>query len=65
MAGTLGRPCWSWKQTDAKTFALDKGVVEEESELCFSVGKDDWQKLWETTLTIDQKEREAALQAAI
>ena len=47
-------------KTDAKRLALDEGVVEEESELFFSGGKDDWQKLWETNLAIDQKEREPA-----
>ena len=40
-------------------------MVEEESELFFSGGKDDWEKFWETTLAIDQKEREAAWQEAI
>ena len=40
-------------------------MVEEESELFFSEGKDDWQKFWETTLAIDQKEREPAWQEAI
>ena len=40
-------------------------MVEEESELSFSGGKDDWQKFWETTLAIDQKEREPAWQEAI
>ena len=34
---------------DAKRLALDEGVVEEESELFFSGGKDDWQKFWDTT----------------
>ena len=34
-------------------------------ELFFSGGKDDWQKFWETTLAIDQKEREPAWQEAI
>ena len=29
-------------KTDAKRLALDEGVVEEESELFFSGGKDDW-----------------------
>ena len=43
--------------TDAKRLALDEGVVEEEPELFFSGGRDDWQKFWETTLAIDQKER--------
>ena len=52
-------------KTDAKRLALDEGVVEEESELFFSGGKDDWQKFWETTLAIDQKEREPAWQEAI
>ena len=52
-------------KNDAKRLALDEGVVEEESELFFSGGKDDWQKLWETTLAIDQKEREPAWQEAI
>ena len=51
--------------TDALRLALDKGVVEEESELFFSGGKDDWQKFWDTTLAIDQKEREPAWQEAI
>ena len=40
-------------------------MVEEESELFFSGGKDDWQKFWETTLAIDHKEREPAWQEAI
>ena len=40
-------------KTDAKRLALDEGVVEEESELFFSGGKDDWQQFWETTLAID------------
>ena len=52
-------------KTDAKRLALDEGVVEEESELFFSGGKDDWQKFWDTTLAIDQKEREPAWQEAI
>ena len=51
--------------TDAKRLALDEGVVEEESELFFSGGKDDWQKFWDTFLAIDQKEREPAWQEAI
>ena len=52
-------------KNDAKRLALDEGVVEEESELLFSRGKDDWQKFWETTLSIDQMEREPAWQEAI
>ena len=48
-------------KTDAKRLALDNGVVEEESELFFSGGKDDWQKFWETTLAIDQKKERASL----
>ena len=52
-------------KTDAKRLTLDEGVVEEESELFFSGGKDDWQTFWETTLAIDQKEREPAWQEAI
>ena len=52
-------------KTDAKRLALDEGVVEEESELFFSGGKDDWQKLCETTFAIDQREREPAWQEAI
>ena len=44
-------------KTDAKRLGLDEGVIEEESELFFSGGKDDGQKFWETTLAIDQKER--------
>ena len=50
---------------DAKRLALDEGVVEGGSELFFSGGKDDWQKFWDTTLAIDQKEREPAWQEAI
>ena len=50
---------------DAKRLALDEGVVEEESELFFSGGKYDWPKFWDTTLAIDQKEREPAWQEAI
>ena len=50
---------------DAKRLALDEGVVEEESELFFSGGKDDWQKFWETNLAIDQKEREPVWQEVI
>ena len=45
--------------------ALDEEVVEEESELFFSQGKDDWQKFWETTLAIYQKGREPTWQEAI
>ena len=61
---------WSFRleleaKTDTKRLALDEGVVEEESELFFSGGKDDWQKFWETTFTIDQEEREPAWQEAI
>ena len=52
-------------KTDAKSLALDEGVVEEESELFFSGGKYDWQNFWETTLAIDQKEREPSWQEAI
>ena len=52
-------------KTDAKRLALDEGVVEEESELFFSGGKYDWQKFWEVTLAIDQKEREPAWHEAI
>ena len=52
-------------KSDAKRLDLDEGVVEEESELFFSGGKDDWQKFWETTLVIDQKEPEPAWQEAI
>ena len=52
-------------KTDAKRLALDEGVIEEESELFFNGGKDDWQKFWETTLAIDQKEREPAWQKVI
>ena len=48
---------------DANRLALDEGGIEE--ELFFSGGKDDWQKFWETTLAIDQKEREPAWQEAI
>ena len=39
--------------TDAKRLTLEEGVVEEESELFFSGGKEDWQKFWETTFAID------------
>ena len=47
MVGTLGRSGWSWRQRlTQKRLALDEGVVEEESELFFSGGKDDWQKFW-------------------
>ena len=54
--GPLGHPGWSWRQRlTSKKLALDEGVVEEESELFFSGGKDDWKKFWETTLAIDQK----------
>ena len=52
-------------RTAAKRLALDEGVVEEKSELLFSGGKDDWQRIWETTLAIDQKEQETACQEAI
>ena len=52
-------------KTDAKRLTLDDGVVEEESELFSSGGKDDLQKFWETTLAIDQKEREPVWQEAI
>ena len=52
-------------KTNAKRLALDEGVVEEESELFFSGRKDDWQKFSETTLAIDQKEREPAWRETI
>ena len=52
-------------KTDAKRLALDEGVVEEESELLFSGGKDDWKNFWDTTLAIDHKEREPLWQEAI
>ena len=52
------------EKTEAIILALDEGVVEE-SELFFSGGKDVWQKFWEKTLAIDQKEPEAARQGAI
>ena len=60
---------WSFRleleaKIDPKILALDDGMVEEESALFFSGGKDDWQKFWETTLAIDQKEREPAWQEA-
>ena len=63
---TLDHPGWSWRQRmTQKRLALDEGVMEEESELFFSGGKDDWQKFWETTLAIDQKEPEPAWREAI
>ena len=66
MVRSHGRPGWSWRQRlTQKDWPLDEGVVEEESELFSSGGKDDWQKFWETTLAIDQKEREPAWQEAI
>ena len=52
-------------KTDAKRLALDEGVVEEDSELFFSGGKDDWQKFWQTTLAMAQKEREPAWQETV
>ena len=52
-------------KNDAKRLALDKGVIEEESELFFSGGKDDCQKFWEKTWAIDQKEREPVWLEAI
>ena len=61
---------WSFRleleaKTSAKRLALDEEVLEEESELFFSGGKDDWQKFWETTLAIDQKKLKPAWQEAI
>ena len=47
-------------KTDAKRLALDEGLVEEDSELFFSGGKDDWQMFLERALAIDQKEGEPA-----
>ena len=47
-------------KTETKRLTLDEGVIEEESELFFSGGKDDWQKFWITALAIGQKEREPA-----
>ena len=40
---------WSFRleleaKTDSKRLALDEGVVEEDSELFFSGGENDWQK---------------------
>ena len=53
-------------KTDAKRLALDKGVVEEESELFFVEGNMiDKSFGRQTTLAIDQKEREPAWQEAI
>ena len=52
-----------WRKTIS--LWMDEGVVEEESELFLSGGRDDWQKFWETILAIDQKEREPAWQEAI
>ena len=66
VVGPLGRSGLSWRHgLLQKRLALDEGVVEEESELFFSGGEDDWQKFWETTLAIDQKQREPAWQEAI
>ena len=58
---------WSFRleleaKTNVKGLALDEGVVEEESELFFGGGKEDWQQFWETTLAIDQMVREPAWQ---
>ena len=52
-------------KADAKRLAFYEGLVEEESELFCCGGKDDWQKFWQTTLAIDQKEREQAWQEAV
>ena len=45
MVGPLGRTVELEANADAKRLALDEGVVEEESELFFSGGKYDWQKV--------------------
>ena len=45
-------------KVDAKRLALEKGVHEDEPELFFRGGKEEWQKFCETTLTKDQKERD-------
>ena len=60
IAGMPSGPLDLEAKTDAKRLALTKGVFEEESEVSFSGGKDDWQKCWGTTSAIDQKEREPA-----
>ena len=52
-------------KTDAERLALDEGMMEEESELLFSGGKDYWQTFWETTCAINQKEQEPAWQEVI
>ena len=39
------------------------GLTSDRPNADTSKGEDDWQKFWETTLAIDQKEREPAGQA--
>ena len=45
-------------KVDAKRLALEEGVHEDEPELFFRGGKEEWQKFCETTLAKDQKERD-------
>ena len=43
-------------KVDAKRLALEEGVNEDEPELLFRGGKEEWQKFFETTK--DLKERD-------
>ena len=45
-------------KVDAKRLALEVGLRENEPELFFRGGKEEWQKFCEITLTKDQKERD-------
>ena len=45
-------------KVDARMLALEEGVHEDEPELLFSGGKEEWQKFCETTLARDKKERD-------
>ena len=45
------------KKMDAKRLALEEGVHEDEPEVCFRGGKEEWQKFCNTNLAKDQQGR--------
>ena len=53
------------KQENHQQTWLFESHTGDQREDCLFQGKDDWQKFWETTFTIDQKEREPGWQEAI
>ena len=58
-----GRKSWSSRleleaKVDAKRLALEEGMHEDEPELVFRGGKEEWKKFCETNLAKDQKQRD-------